>query len=763
MTEPRPNGDGRSGRWRRPGRLLRDLNQLALLLVIAAGAALLLVPSSDDGLTGLPELQVGDVSPRTIKSPQAFVIDDPDATEQIRKQRVANLLPTYDLHTGMGSQTKVRLEAAFGVVAEKPSLEEEVAPEDRSNAFMQAIGVGLEPEVMAPLFKAEGDELRDAAIMVAQTVYEARIVEDKALILLLAPRGVEVRLLDPDGQVLREESVYDASAALGLDQARARIDELAAEQLKRFPSDQRRAIATLLKRSLKPNLVANEPESVRRRVEAVSSVKARSIQVSPGETVLRAGEKVTKQHLSILSGIDRELRAQSRMQGAAGGALLVVVLIVFGYRFASRSYRPGRPSHRDLAFLAAAYLLTLCLLWVGYKGTLYLAEVFPILSAEAFRYLLPVAAGALVVRIVAGAEAAIALTVVTAVTAGWMMDQSLPYGVYALAGGLAAGSVERARPRAALFSAMFRAMFAQIGVVLAIGLLGSSFTGEDALEEVLTAAGSALGAGLFASLLLPVVEVLFGYTTSFKLTDLANLNHPLLRELLVEAPGTYHHSIWVGTLAEAGARAIGANTLLAMVGGYYHDIGKLKAPRAFEENDPAALLAANPADAARELRAHVAEGLERAAQHRLGAPVLEIIAQHHGTSLVRGPFARAIESFGHVERAEFLYGGPRPISKEAALVMLADVVETATQPLAAEPGLTRGDIEEVVHRVINEVVEEGQLGDCELTLREVGLLVACFTRELEERLIRRVKPPTLSSLPALTGPQVVRAPGGEPN
>lgn len=215
-------------------------------------------------------------------------------------------------------------------------------------------------------------------------------------------------------------------------------------------------------------------------------------------------------------------------------------------------------------------------------------------------------------------------------------------------------------------------------------------------------------------------------------------------------------------MAEAGARAIGANALLSLVGGYYHDIGKLKAPRVYEENDAGALLALSPADAARELRTHVAEGLERAAQHRLGAPVLEIIAQHHGTSVVRAPFFRA-EELAAAPRSDFAYPGPRPITKEAALVMLADAVEVATQPLGAEAGLTKSNIEEVVHRVINEVVEDGQLGDCELTLREVGLLMAAFTRELEERLIRRAKPPTLSSLPTLTGPNVVRAPGGEPN
>jgi cyclic-di-AMP phosphodiesterase PgpH len=757
-TEPQ------KGRWRRPGRLLRDLNQIALLLVIAASAALLLVPASDDGLTGLPELAVGDVSPRTIKSPQAFVIDDPDATEQVKKQRVANLLPTYDLSTGLGALSKGRLEAAFAV-SEPPKVEGEVDDlSERANAFMQAIGVGLEPEVVSPLLRANNEELRDATIMVAQTLYEARIVEDKALLLILAPRGVEVRLLDPEGLVLREESLYDVSGALGLDQARVRIDELVAEQLKRFPTDQRRSVATLLKRSVRPNLVANDAESARRKEEAISSVKARSIQISPGETVLRAGERVTKQHLSILSGIDRELRAQSRLQGALGGALLMTLLVILGYRFASRSYRPGRPSHRDLAFLASAYLLTLTMLWMGYKGALYLSELFPVLSPSAYRFLLPTSAAVLVVRLVAGAEASLALTALTAVTAGWMMDGSLPFAVYTLVGCLAVGTVDRAsRPRTAIFSAAWRSILTQVGVIVALGLLASSLSVEDSLEEILAAVGSAIGTALLAALLLPVVEVLFGYTTSFKLTDLANLNHPVLRELLVEAPGTYHHSILVGTLAEAGARAIGANPLLALVGGYYHDIGKLKSPRTYSENDKAALPSLLPIDAARELRAHVHEGLELAGKHRLGAPVLEIIAQHHGTSVVREPYYRALESHGAAERADYAYPGPRPIGREAALVMLADVVESATQTLAGEIGLTRATLESVVRPAVNEAVEDRQLDACDLTLRDVGLVIGAFVDELEERLIRRAKPPTLSTLPTFAGAQVVRAPGGEPN
>lgn len=752
-------------RWQRPGRFLRDLNLSALVVVLAAGGAFLMVPAGDDGLLGLPDLAEGDVSPRTIKSPQAFVINDAETTDRIRRERVANLRPVYDLLAGLGPATKERLEGAFEAAREpRDAIGETITDRDRALAFMLHLDVTIDEELLLPLIKKAGeDELRDAALMIVQRLYEQRIVDDKALLLLKATRGIELRLLNREGKVAGEETFTALSTTLGFAEARARVDELVAAELKRLTAEQRRGVATVVKRLLRPNLIPNELETRQRREFAEASVKPVSNAIRPGEVVLRAGERVTRQHLTILKGIDQELRARDRVEGSIGSAILVILLVVLGYRYASRSFLPGKPGFRDLTLLTVTYLMTLLLFWIGYKGAAYLVEVQPEIGPLAARTALPVAAGVLLVRVTTEMEAALAFTVLTGVTAGWVFDVNLEFAIYALVGGLAAGSVpSTAEPRPMFLRAALRIGLAQATVIVALGLLTSGTAWEDHARGVGAALVSGLLATVLAFLAVPVVEVLFGHTTTMKLTDLANLNHPLLRDLVVEAPGTYHHSIMVGTLAEEAAQEVRANPLLARVGGYYHDIGKMKNPRVFDENERGAFVGPPTTEAA-ELRRHVQDGLELGLKHRLGNELLEIIAQHHGTSAVRAARRRQLELQGVAEPADFAYDGPRPLTSEAALVMLADVVECATRELANQGGLSRAMLESAVRKAVNEVLEDGQLDACPLTLRDLGLVVESFTRTLEERLIKKGRPPTLSSFPVFGASSVVRAPRGEPN
>lgn len=774
---PETRSRDRPSRWRRRGRFLRDLNLLAILIVVAAGAALLLLPGSDDGLLGLPALAVGQDAPRTIRSPRDFAIADFDTTERLRREAVARVLPIYDLQIDHGREAKARLQAAFaadaafrGIDPGGTTQESHERGRQRAREFLRALQIVLEEDALGPLFKAaDPDELRDAAVMVTQSVYERRIVDDRALLKIQAPDGLQLRILDANGTAEHEERVLDYSAIASIDQARAQVDELVSDKLRRLPADQRRPVSMVIKRLLQPNVVANRAETEHRAEAARGAVKTVVILMKSGESVVRAGERVTDRHLFILQGIDKELRAQSRFQAAAGSALLIVLLVVALYGFMNRGFRGFEPSYRDIAFLTSAYMTMLLFNWLGYKGAIWGSEAFPLITASAYRLALPVASGALLVRFVIGAEYAIAFVPLSAITAGWMMGPSLGFAVYATTGALAAASVKSVeRPRTALFVAGLRAALAQGLVVLALALLDSrGLTIEDTGPEIAAAVISGLLASLLAALLLPAVEVLFAYTTALKLTDLADLNHPLLRDLLVEAPGTYHHSILVGTLAEGGARAIGANKLLARAGAYYHDIGKLKNPRGFEENVQNRFASVSPSEEAKELRMHVADGLELAAKHRLGQPLMEIIAQHHGTSVVRASYRRSLDlqppGAPAVDEGDYAYPGPKPLSKEAGLVMLADVVEVATRDLAAEISLDVSTIEAHVRRVVTEVLESGQLETCDLTLHDIGRIIREFTAVLEDRLIRRGRM-ALSQVPKLSSPKVVRPPlGGELN
>jgi hypothetical protein len=381
--------------------------------------------------------------------------------------------------------------------------------------------------------------------------------------------------------------------------------------------------------------------------------------------------------------------------------------------------------------------------WGGIELANRAVEQLPWLPREAMAALLPLAAGAVVARQVLPAEAALLLAVATGLGAGLVGGQALPLTLPALLTSLAAAGLGgRARlPGGLLRSGLAAAL---VGALLAIG--GGLQAGKGLAELALLAGAAVAGGVLVVALgwpLLLLVEGLLGYVTDARLRRLANLNHPALKELIVQAPGTYHHSILAGSLAESAAMAIGADPLLARVGAYYHDLGKTRAPLLFSENQRGRNehdgLA--PSMSALVLKHHVSDGLELARRWRLPRPVVEIMAQHHGTRLVGYFWAkqqRQVETgtaVGPTDEALFRYPGPRPRSREAALVMLADACEATTRDLEAP---TPAQLRATVEKRVAEVVAEGQLDECELTLGELHAASEELVRALEA--IYRARP-----------------------
>ena len=286
-------------------------------------------------------------------------------------------------------------------------------------------------------------------------------------------------------------------------------------------------------------------------------------------------------------------------------------------------------------------------------------------------------------------------------------------------------------------------MIAVLGVKLALGQLQRS---QDVYEIGLGFLGGVI-CGPITLGLAPLLERL-GYTTNIKLLEIANLNHPLLKQMAIEAPGTYHHSMLVGNLAEAAAEAIGANPLLARVGALYHDIGKIaktSKPTYFVENQMRGI---NPHDrlepsmSALILVSHVKNGVEKAKEYGLGATIIDIIQQHHGTGLIKFFYYKAVEKTDKsrlpVAEEKYRYPGPLPNSKEAALVMLADVAEAACRTL---PDPTPARIQKKVHGLIMNLFGEGQLDQSNLTLKDIQSITKSYVRALQGVLHSRIDYP----------------------
>ena len=310
-----------------------------------------------------------------------------------------------------------------------------------------------------------------------------------------------------------------------------------------------------------------------------------------------------------------------------------------------------------------------------------------------------------------------------------------------IGGSVAVFALYRPRHRASLIYAGLIAGGVNVVIVVLAGLVD---TAEGAMDDILLSSVYALGSGLLAGVLaigtLPIWEAVFRVSTPAKLLELSNLNHPLLKRLTLEAPGTYHHSILTANLAEAGADAVGANALLCRVGSYYHDVGKLKNPRFFKENqkgeNPHDKM--DPRESARIITEHLTHGLELAHKYKLPGDIQQIIVQHHGDDVVTYFYHKAIEEGIEPDESIFRYKGSKPSTKESAVVMLADCVEAAVRSMD-DPD--KEQARKMISKLIRDKYNDGQLDECPLGRRDLNILAKAFLNAFDGAFHERVKYP----------------------
>ncbi|MDD5653376.1 MAG: HDIG domain-containing protein [Candidatus Omnitrophica bacterium] len=324
-----------------------------------------------------------------------------------------------------------------------------------------------------------------------------------------------------------------------------------------------------------------------------------------------------------------------------------------------------------------------------------------------------------------GLEVSLLLTLISAVVVSALANNSFYLALLFLISGISASIlVENARRRVAIIQAGFF-----IGVIQALVLLLIDGFVIVHPAKYLTVFLNGLSCGIIVIGILPVFEYLFRTVTNISLLELSDFNHPLLQRMIIEAPGTYHHSLVVGNLSEAACRAVGAHALLARVGAYYHDIGKLSKPDYFSENQSLSSSRHDnlaPTMSKMIIMNHVKEGAELARKYKLSPRLEDFISQHHGNSLVYYFYRRALEGLEddqEIREEGFRYPGPKPNTKETAIVLLADSVEAATRALK-EPDSEK--ISDLVHKIINNKFIDGQLDECDLTLKDLERISAVF-------------------------------------
>lgn len=478
----------------------------------------------------------------------------------------------------------------------------------------------------------------------------------------------------------------------------------------------------------------DEAATERAREEAIAAVEPQVRTVNKDQRILRAGDTVREQDVETLAQLGM-LDRRTDWRDITGvfmiSLLSVVLLTLYWLQFHMKHWAEN-----------SRYLAALFIIFVVFTllGKLFLS------GSSELAYWFPIAALSMMVAVIFDIRMAVLTTLIMSLLFGYITPNSLELTVYSLAGGLLAALTLHDAHR---INAFFRAgLVAAVGYTLVIIVFRLT---QDVIDVgpllrlimigvangVLSAALTLVGFFLMGSL--------FGVTTTLQLQDLSRLDHPLLQEMLRRAPGTYHHSIMVANLAEQAAEEVKANSALIRVGAFYHDIGKMNRPPFFTENQEGI----NPHDSldpftsARIILSHVTDGLELARRYRLPDRIRDFIAEHHGERIIKGFYAKAREQAGEnadeeVDMEQFRYPGPRPHSRETAIVLMADAIESTSRAL--QPDTPRA-IEKLVNTLIDEDLAEGQLDESGLTLGDIRLIRASFIKTLKGRFHVRVKYP----------------------
>lgn len=465
--------------------------------------------------------------------------------------------------------------------------------------------------------------------------------------------------------------------------------------------------------------------------------------VKRGEVIVRHGDVVNGEQ-------EQKLRQLYTLQHTAnvwrmlfGYLILNVVVLTAIYWFTVTFWPHFAPSIRDLIVIAITLCGSLALVKLIYVvGEALRVTTMTEMPEDAFILLTPFAAGGVLLQVTLGAPAVIMFITAFSVFTGVYLEQSwLLLSLIIVGNVVGALSIRRGSRRAAFINTGMRIALINALLVCCFFLIYPESTLEDAASRMFWAFWGGVASGFFAVILTPIAEVIGGYVTDIKLLELASLDHPLLKELSIQAPGTWNHSMVMGQMSEVAAESIGANALLARVGAYYHDIGKTKKPAYFVENQERENRhdKLTPSMSALIVKAHVKEGVELAREHNLPKAIIDFIPQHHGTSLIEYFYDKALreaEASEDIDQNNYRYGGPKPQTREAAILMLADSVEASSRTVS-EP--TQAKFQGLVQKIINKVFVSGQLDESTLTLKDLHLIAKSFTRVLSGIHHRRVE------------------------
>ncbi|HEY0544609.1 MAG TPA: HDIG domain-containing protein [Pyrinomonadaceae bacterium] len=695
----------------------------------------------------------GDVVRRTIYAPTDIAGVDTTASEKRRREAIEAVHPVFT-HDGARAERAVD---SFRAAWEDLKKQAESRAPKKGELAWPGEGGAQAARVFAARRFDENDLDTLARILRETTgglIYDDNDEEHFAQEITL------VDLQNPNTQsVVSLPQSRMTALSVARQNLRARL-----EQLKGWSAEEKAAITPVLLSFVRPNVMYDEAATRLARETAATKAVPAAISLKRNQVIAREGDTVSPQVIAQLAAIRAYGRNERPWRSIIGLLFLIAALYWVAWEFVdhrSTAVSLGLSKRRAFALVGSAVIIQTILLRIGFTLADFTAAQRmspPLNDSMLWSFAIPFASAALLIALLADTQLALITGLFTALFAGLIAPNGMIMAFYAvISSSVAIYGIGRYRERQSVTVAGL--LVGGVNALMAVALMAYSQQALP-LNALLLAVGCGIGGGLLTTVFtaggLPVNESLFGILTDVKLLELSNADLPVLGQLALRAPGTNQHSHAVGQLAEEACRAVGANPLLARIGALYHDIGKTAAPEYFVENQ----LGENPHDrlrpsqSAKIITSHVTYGMKLAKEIGLPKRIADFIPQHHGTRtlhfFLRKAQAHAAEG-EEVDEKEFRYPGPKPQFKESAIMMMADSCEAAARSLARpDPE----NIRSIVSKIVDAIVSDGQLDECDLTLRELTTIKEAMIISLTAIYHARIdypgfNPPSSSSLPAL--------------
>jgi putative nucleotidyltransferase with HDIG domain len=736
---------------------------VAALIFLTTVAAIVVISSAGVTTLNLPVLPNQVATTRVVAS-VPFSYESAERTQSERSRFADRVPPVYRLE----SESLRRFEAAAHSLlsdllafenthpANTPPFNRRADIGSIADAFNARGNYHVTPDDVNALLTID-DKTRNAVfetgLATMRDIYAEGVV-DSALGGATPGNNVVYQIVRPNGEISRRpvQSMEDALTLLRVSLADDNVPRTAAQ-----------AVFRVFRFGLTPNIVFDRAATKSRQEAAYNSVKPVTVSVSAGQTIIELGERVSNEQYEMFKEYRRYLLTHGDAQTQEGLTLYRRVLLVLAMVLASLIYiriedAETLRSNVRCGLLALVVIANLALVRVIYS--IGGAEFFVRDGswASTLPYVAPTAFAPLIVATLIDAGSGIFMALFVSIFTGVIYGNRLDLLVITfLASLVAIYSGREARRRSRVVRAAGAGGLAVAGFAALIGF-ADQLPIDTIGRQMVAGLISGLLTGILVVGLLPVLESLFKRTTDITLLELTDYNHPLLRHMQLEAPGTYHHSLVVAQLSENAANAVGANPLLARVCALFHDVGKTVNPQFFAENQRERNNPhdeRNPVESARIIKQHVPDGVELAIRHRLPRAVVDVIQQHHGTTMARFFYHRAIEQSRPpfpprgdapkpvpdaelVPEKPFRYDGPKPQFKESAIISLADAVE-ATARSMREVDASR--VHDLIERIVAERIAEGQLDEAPLTLEEITRVKNSFQFTLVNMLHARMAYP----------------------